>query len=321
MKKIRLALLSGGDSSEREVSLNSGRQVYEALDKNKYDILRYDPKTDLKQIVEDASSIDAALLILHGPNGEDGTVQGLLDLLKIPYQGAGVLGSALAMNKLASKKMYEQAGINVPPYTSFSKGDHLTIDAAQINSWVEAIGLPIVVKPACAGSSVGMSIVKRKRDIAEVKADITRAVEKAFEFDSNVILEAYIRGVELTCGVLGNFEIEALPVIEIIPGKEYEFFDYNAKYLKGATEEICPARIDDAVRQRVQDYAIAAHKALFLRGYSRSDMILSNGELYLLETNTIPGMTATSLYPQSAQVAGYSFSSLLDRLIALAMES
>lgn len=321
MKKIRLALLSGGDSSEREVSLNSGRQVYEALDKNKYDILRYDPKTDLKQIVEDASSIDARLLILHGPNGEDGTVQGLLDLLKIPYQGAGVLGSALAMNKLASKKMYEQAGINVPPYTSFSKGDRLTIDAAQINSWIEAIGLPIVVKPACAGSSVGMSIVKRKRDIAEVKADITRAVEKAFEFDSNVILEAYIRGVELTCGVLGNFEIEALPVIEIIPGKEYEFFDYNAKYLKGATEEICPARIDDAVRQRVQDYAIAAHKALFLRGYSRSDMILSNGELYLLETNTIPGMTATSLYPQSAQVAGYSFSSLLDRLIALAMES
>lgn len=320
MKKIRLALLSGGDSSEREVSLNSGRQVYEALDKNKYDILRYDPKTDLKQIIEDAPSIDAALLILHGPNGEDGTVQGVLDLLKIPYQGSGVLGSALAMNKLASKKMYEQAGINVPPYVSFSKGDRLTIDAAQINSWIEAIGLPIVVKPACAGSSVGMSIVKKNRDIAEIKANIIRAVEKALEFDSNVILEAYIKGVELTCGVLGNFELEALPVIEIIPGREYEFFDYNAKYLKGATEEICPARIDDSVRQRVQEYAVAAHKALFLRGYSRSDMILSDGELYLLETNTIPGMTATSLYPQSAQVAGYSFSQLLDRLIALAME-
>ncbi|MBF0413798.1 MAG: D-alanine--D-alanine ligase [Desulfamplus sp.] len=309
MAKIRLALLSGGDSSEREVSLNSGRQVYEALNKEKYDIVRYDPKTDLKQIVEDAHSIDAALLILHGPNGEDGTVQGLLDLLKIPYQGAGVLGSALAMNKLASKKMYEQANIKVPPYISFSKGDCLDID-----SWIIKLGLPIVVKPACAGSSVGMSIVKKKEDIAQ-------AIENALKFDTNLILEAYIKGVELTCGVLGNLDLEALPVIEIIPGKEYEFFDYNAKYIKGASEEICPARIDDAVREKVQEYAIAAHKALFLRGYSRSDMILSDGEIYLLETNTIPGMTATSLYPQSAQTAGYSFSQILDKLISLAMES
>ncbi|MBF0375950.1 MAG: D-alanine--D-alanine ligase [Desulfamplus sp.] len=335
MKKIRLALLSGGDSSEREVSLSSGRQVYEALDKEKYDISKYDPKTDLKQIVEDAKNIDVALLILHGPNGEDGTVQGLLDLLKIPYQGSGVLGSALAMNKLAAKKMYEQSGIKVPQYISFSKGHAfkadtletddlktnilknktLKIDNSQIDSWIDKLGLPIVIKPACAGSSVGMSIVKNKEDIFQ-------AIEKAFEFDKNIILESYIRGVELTCGVLGNSEeLEALPVIEIIPGKGYEFFDYNAKYLKGASEEICPARIEDNVRIKVQEYAIAAHKALFLRGYSRSDMLLSNdGELYLLETNTIPGMTATSLYPQSAQVAGYSFSKILDKLISLAME-
>ncbi|MBF0228654.1 MAG: D-alanine--D-alanine ligase [Desulfamplus sp.] len=324
MKKIRLALLSGGDSSEREVSLSSGKQVYEALDKEKYHISKYDPKTDLKQIVEDAPNIDVALLILHGPNGEDGTVQGLLELLKIPYQGAGVLGSALAMNKLAAKTMYEQSGIKVPQYISFSKGDFfnnnieqtatLKTDYTQIDSWVDKLGLPIVVKPACAGSSVGMSIVKNKEDIVQ-------AIEKAFQFDKNILLESYIRGVELTCGVLGNRELEALPVIEIIPGKGYEFFDYNAKYLKGASEEICPARIEDKVRIKVQEYAIAAHKALFLRGYSRSDMLLSNdGELYLLETNTIPGMTATSLYPQSAQVAGYSFAQILDKLISLAME-
>ena len=324
MGKIRLALLSGGDSSEREVSLNSGKQVYEALDKGKYDIVRYDPKTDLKQIVEDAQSIDVALLILHGPNGEDGTVQGLLDLLKIPYQGSGVLGSALAMNKLAAKKMYEQADIMVPPYISFSKGDTLKKgDLLPISGWIDKLGLPIVVKPACAGSSVGMSIVKagEGEDIDKVKDNIAQAVERAFEFDSNIILESYIKGVELTCGVLGNRYLEALPVIEIIPGKGYDFFDYNAKYLKGASEEICPARIDDTVREKVQAYAIAAHRALFLRGYSRSDMILSDGDVYLLETNTIPGMTATSLYPQSAQVAGYSFSQILDRLIALAMES
>ncbi|MBF0233573.1 MAG: D-alanine--D-alanine ligase [Desulfamplus sp.] len=308
MGKIRLALLSGGDSSEREVSLSSGKQVYEALDKSKYDIVRYDPKTDLQKIVEDAPAIDVALLILHGPNGEDGTVQGLLDLLKIPYQGAGVLGSALAMNKLAAKKMYEHANIPIPPYIPFSKGEIVETDA-----WVNKIGLPMVIKPVCAGSSVGMSIVKKESDIAP-------SVEKALLFDNNLLLESYIKGVELTCGVLGNRELEALPVIEIIPGEGYEFFDYNAKYLKGATEEICPARIDDEIRDKVQEYALAAHRALFLKGYSRSDMILSNGDIYLLETNTIPGMTATSLYPQSAQVAGYSFTQILDRLIALAME-
>ncbi|SLM27682.1 D-alanine--D-alanine ligase [Desulfamplus magnetovallimortis] len=308
MKKINLALLSGGDSSEREVSLNSGKQVYEALDRNKYNIVRYDPLTDLKKIVEDASDIDVALLILHGPNGEDGTVQGLLDLLKIPYQGAGVLGSSLAMNKLATKQLYEKRGIPVPDSVVFSKGD--TIETSK---WVNRLGLPIVVKPVCAGSSVGMTIVRKDSQIEE-------AIDKALEFDESLLLEKYIKGVELTCGVLGNKELEALPVIEIIPGEGYEFFDYNAKYLKGATEEICPARIDDAVRDEVQRYALEAHEALFLRGYSRTDMILSDGKLYVLETNTIPGMTATSLYPQSAQAAGYSFPELLDRLISLAME-
>ncbi|MBF0201865.1 MAG: D-alanine--D-alanine ligase [Desulfamplus sp.] len=308
MKKIKLALLAGGDSPEREVSLNSAGQVYEALDQEKYDIVRYDPKTDLKRIVEDAPGIDAALIILHGPNGEDGTVQGLLDLLKIPYQGAGVLGSALAMNKLVTKKLYEKAGIPVPDYIHVAKGETLRIE-----EWVEKIGLPMVVKPVCAGSSVGMTIV-RKED------DLPGAIQSAFSFDNALLFERYIKGVELTCGVLGNSHLEALPVIEIIPGEGYEFFDYNAKYLKGATEEICPARIDDDIRQEVQSLALKAHQALFLKGYSRTDMILMDGNLHVLETNTIPGMTGTSLYPQSAAAAGYSFSQLLDKLIELAME-
>ena len=308
MKKIRLALLSGGDSSERDVSLNSARQVYESLDKEKYDIIRYDPKTDLKKIIEDAPSIDAALLILHGPNGEDGTVQGLLDLLKIPYQGAGVLGSSIAMNKLAAKRMYEQAGIPVAPYIVFEKSNKL-----DVNAWVKTLGLPIVVKPVCAGSSVGMSIVKEAGLIEE-------ALNEALKYDDAVMLEAYVDGIELTCGVLGNKEIEALPVIEIIPGEAYDFFDYNAKYIAGATEEICPARIEDDIRDKVQKLAIKAHKTLFLRGYSRTDMILCRDNLYVLETNTIPGMTGTSLFPQSAKAAGYSFPHLLDRLISLAME-
>lgn len=308
MKKIRLALLSGGISSEREVSLNSGNQVYEFLNKDKYEIVRYDPKTDLKQLVLDGENIDAALLILHGPYGEDGTIQGLLDLLDIPYQGAGVLGSSLAMNKLAAKKIYLMEKIPVPDFLDFTKHDKIDISRC-----LEKLGLPMVVKPVCAGSSKGMSIV-RKKDL------LSDAIKKAFKHDDSILIEKYISGIELTCGVLGNQEIEALPVIEIIPGNGYEFFDYNAKYLAGATEEICPARISEDVKNRVQKYAVAAHKALFLKGYSRTDMILCNDELYILETNTIPGMTETSLYPQAAGAAGYSFSELLDKLISLSME-
>ncbi|OGR12522.1 MAG: D-alanine--D-alanine ligase [Desulfobacterales bacterium RIFOXYA12_FULL_46_15] len=307
MKKIRLALLSGGISSEREVSLNSGRQVFDALDKNRYDIAQYDPKTDLKKLVTDAESIDAALIILHGPFGEDGTVQGLLDLLDIPYQGAGVLGSAIAMNKRVSKKLFETAQIPIPAYFSFSMND--TIDIPEITG---ALGLPLVVKPACAGSSVGMTIVKNGKDL---KA----AVDLAFTHDDTILIETYIKGIELTCGVLGNDTLEALPLIEIIPGEGYEFFDYTAKYTAGATREICPARIDEAITKKAQELAVKAHQALYLKGYSRTDMILSGKNLFVLETNTIPGMTATSLYPQSAQAAGLSFTELLDRLIDLAM--
>ncbi len=307
MKKIRLALLSGGISSEREVSLNSGRQVFDALDKNRYDIALYDPKTDLKKLVMDAEGIDAALIILHGPFGEDGTVQGLLDLLDIPYQGAGVLGSAIAMNKKVSKKLFEAAKIPIPAYLSFSMGE--TIDTSMVTG---SLGLPLVVKPACAGSSVGMTIVREEKDLEA-------AVALGFTHDDTLLIETYIKGIELTCGVLGNDTLEALPVIEIIPGEGFEFFDYTAKYTVGATREICPARIDESITKKVQDLAVRAHEALYLKGYSRTDMILSDKDIFVLETNTIPGMTATSLYPQSAQVAGLSFTKLLDRLIDLAM--
>ncbi len=308
MGKIRLALLSGGVSSEREVSLNSGKQVHEALNKDKYDITLYDPKTDLTKLVNDAGGIDAALIILHGPFGEDGTVQGLLDLLGIPYQGAGVLGSSIAMNKFTAKRLYQCADVPTPSFLAFSMNQKIDLDQC-----IDILSLPMVVKPACAGSSVGMTIVK---DAKNLRA----AVDLAFEHDDTLIMEEYIKGLELTCGVLGNDTLEAMPVIEIIPGEGHDYFDYKAKYVAGETEEICPARIDDTTTQQVQKIAVEAHKALFLKGYSRTDMILRNGELFVLETNTIPGMTATSLYPQSAQVAGYSFSELLDKLIELAIE-
>jgi len=309
MKKINLALLSGGISSEREVSINSGNQVYEALNKEKYNILRYDPKTDLKRLVEDADRIDAALIVLHGPFGEDGTVQGLLDLLHIPYQGSGVLGSAAAMNKRAAKLLYEKAGIPSPAYIILEAAGEFDPDEC-----INQIGLPLVVKPVVGGSSVGMSIV---RSAGAFKA----AVDRAFGEDDSVLIEAYIKGIELTVGVLGNRELEALPVIEIVPDAAHEFFDYEAKYTAGVTQEICPARIDKDITQRTQTYAKMAHQALFCKGYSRTDMILKGEEIYVLETNTIPGMTATSLLPQAAQVAGLSFSQLLDKLIELGIEA
>jgi D-alanine-D-alanine ligase len=171
----------------------------------------------------------------------------------------------------------------------------------------------VVVKPNEAGSSVGMTIVK---SIDAVEA----AVEKAFSHDATVLIEAYVQGIELTGGVIGNKELLALPIIEIIPDDAHEFFDYEAKYTAGVTQEICPARIDDEMTQKAQTYAKVAHEALFCKGYSRTDMILKDREIYVLETNTIPGMTATSLLPQAAQTAGFSFSRLLDRLIELCIE-
>jgi D-alanine-D-alanine ligase len=308
MEKLTVALLAGGISSEREVSLHSGEQVYEALDKNKYSIIKYDPKTDLLRLIQDASKIDIAMIILHGPYGEDGTVQGLLDLLKIPYQGSGVLGSALAMNKVVTKQLYERAGLPVPPYVVYEGNG--TVDAAEC---VSQIGLPLVVKPAAAGSSVGMTIVKSA-------AGLQPAIGKAREQDSAVLVESYIAGTELTGGVIGNNQLEALPLIEIIPDKSHDFFDYEAKYTAGASQEICPARINEELTRKAQNYAKIAHRALFCRGYSRTDMILKDDEVYVLETNTIPGMTATSLFPQAAQKAGMSFSQVLDKLIELGLE-
>ena len=308
MKKLTVALLSGGISSEREVSLNSGNQVFEALDKKKYDVLRYDPKTDLQRLVADAQKIDVAMIILHGPFGEDGTVQGLLDLLGIPYQGSGVLGSAVAMNKLMSKQLYQQVGLPVPSYLALKRSD--TVDPAAIAA---RLGLPVVIKPVQGGSSVGMSIVRSEKELPG-------AIQKAFDYDTAVLVEAYIDGIEITGGVLGNSDPEALPLIEIIPDKSHEFFDYEAKYTAGVTQEICPARIDAALTEKARTYAVMAHEALGCKGYSRTDLMLKGRDLFVLETNTIPGMTATSLFPQAAAAAGLPFGQLLDRLIELSLE-
>jgi D-alanine-D-alanine ligase len=308
MGKLRLALIAGGKSSEREVSLKSGTQVYQALDPNKYDIRRYDPLMDLGRLVQDAKDLDAALIIMHGRGGEDGSMQGLLDLLEIPYQGSGVLASALAMNKELSKTIYRQAGLKVPQALIFNRAEALSPSAIEA-----ALKLPVVIKPVHEGSSIGIT-----------KAVTPEALETglaaAFALDNRVLVEEFIQGTEVTGGVLGNAQLQALPLVEIVPASTYAFFDYEAKYQPGATQEICPARLDPELTRRAQECAVTAHRALGCRGYSRTDMMVKTGEIYVLETNTIPGMTATSLFPQGAQAAGIDFPALLDTLINLALE-
>ena len=309
-KKITLALLAGGRSGERQVSLMGAEGVEKALDTTRYTVVRYDPLTDLAKIAATAAEIDFAFILLHGLWGEDGTVQGFLDLLDIPYQGSGVTGSALAMDKNLAKELYRLHGLPVADWRIVADRD----DDCSPSELVSTLGLPLVVKPVCDGSSLGMTIVKDEKDLQE-------AMHKALVHGGRAMVERFVVGREITVGVIGNDDPVALPLVEIIPGEDFEFFDYDAKYKPGATREICPAEVDADITRRAQEYGVAAHKALQLRGYSRTDMMLAeSGELFLLETNTIPGMTPTSLYPQAAAAYGLDFSALLEKLIDLGLE-
>ncbi len=308
-EKLHIALIAGGVSGERQVSLNGAVGAEKALDPEKFIVRRYDPATDLAKIAADAPEIDFAFILLHGLFGEDGTMQGFLDLLGVPYQGSGVLGSAIAMDKQLAKELYTMNGL--PVADSLIITSHDRIESQEL---ISRFGLPVVIKPVHEGSSLGLSL-------AQSEEALLAGIERALRHDSHVMIEKYIKGRELTVGVLGNNELEALPVIEIVPGKEFAFFDYDAKYKPGASEEICPAMISEDITQKAQHYAVTAHKVLRLRGYSRTDMILAeDGALYLLETNTIPGMTATSLMPQAAAAHGLPFPQFLERLVELGLE-
>jgi len=309
-QKLHIALVAGGTSGEREVSLSGAAGVEKALDSEKFTVSRYDPATDLARLAVDASKLDFAFILLHGLFGEDGTMQGFLDLLGVPYQGSGVLGSAIAMDKHLAKELYKLNGLPVADWQIIGSGDEVDID-----SLLTRFGLPVVIKPVREGSSLGLTL-------AETKEQLIDGIDKAQNHDSQIMVEKYISGRELTVGVLGNEELQGLPVIEIIPGEGFSFFDYDAKYKAGASEEICPAEISDELTALVQKYGVAAHKALRLTGYSRTDIMLSeDGSLYLLETNTIPGMTPTSLMPQAAAEYGLAFPQFLEKLIELGIQA
>lgn len=308
-KKLQLALIAGGKSGERDVSLAGAKGVLAVLDRGKYDVHQYDPAVDIERLARDAEKLDVAFILLHGPLGEDGSIQGFLDLLGLPYQGAGVLGSALAMDKNLAKILYRLAGLPVADWLMAKPGDADCPE--ELSSKLE---FPLVIKPVAQGSSLGMSIVYDNKALAA-------ALDKAFAFDGAVMVEQYVKGREITVGVMGNDDLTALPLVEIIPGKEHPFFDYTAKYTPGATVEICPADFPEDISRLAQEYGIRAHKALQLRGYSRTDMIVAHdGSIRVIETNTIPGMTPTSLLPQAAKEYGLPFPQLLDRLIELALE-
>jgi D-alanine-D-alanine ligase len=308
VKRLRVALIAGGISGEREISMKSGDAVEKALDPRKYEVKRYDPRDDLALLMESGANTDLALILLHGRYGEDGSMQGLLDLLGISYVGSGILGSAMAMNKRVAKSVYRAERLLVADDVLLYKGEPYSLDHI-----AERIGTSTVVKPASEGSSIGVTI-------CHSKDAMLKGIKAAFRHDEEVLVERFLSGKELTCCVLGNKSLEALPVIEIIPNPKYSFFDYQAKYTPGATNEICPARISRAQTEEVQACAMRAHRALQCRDWSRTDMILCEGKVYVLETNTIPGMTETSLVPLAARTAGMGFPQLVDRLIALCME-
>jgi D-alanine-D-alanine ligase len=305
--EIRVAVLKGGRSAEREVSLNSGAQVTAALTTVGFDVVEIDTGEDefVSQLAN--AQADVVFIALHGRFGEDGTVQGLCELLELPYVGSGVLASALAMDKVMSKLFYTQAGLKTPDYVVLRRGE--LFDHGAI---VDGLGERLVVKPANEGSSVGMTIV---HDSGELPA----AIDKAFECDRDVIVEKFVPGVEVTVAVIGNDDAVALPTLEIVPS--HEFYDYESKYVPGMSRHIIPARVSQAAREECQRLSVQAHKTLGCRGISRSDTIVDeDGAVWLLETNTIPGMTATSLVPDAAREAGIEFPEFCAMLVEFALE-
>lgn len=308
MKKLKVALIYGGLSQEREISRRTATTMAKNLDPKKYHVTKVEIPNQIGKIKP--GFVDVALLAMHGPGGEDGTLQGMLELLDIPYTCSKVLASALAMDKLRTKTVMSAFGMKIAPSVLVEKLDYHN----RKRHYLRLIKGKVVIKPNSIGSSLGTYIVKGEREI-------DRAINKAFRYDDLVLAEKFIEGRELTVPVLGNSEPMALPVIEIVPWKKSDFYDYAAKYQTGGSEHIIPAPISGKQTREVQILALRAHIALGCRGVTRSDFIMSkDGSFYFLEINTIPGMTPTSLVPHSAQTVGISYPKLLDILIKLALQ-
>ncbi|MCX5725792.1 MAG: D-alanine--D-alanine ligase [Candidatus Saganbacteria bacterium] len=307
LKNKKIAVLCGGRSGERDVSLRSGARVFDSLISQGFNVIKVDTDPDLIDKLK-KEKVDIVFIMLHGKYGEDGTVQGMLELYQIPYTGSKVLASALAMNKIASKRIWQAQGIPTPKFLEVDQYGDLAKGSDKIK---KLFSFPLIVKPVSEGSSLGVSLVKEEAKLEEV-------LKKTVAEFKDVFVEEYIKGPEVTVGILGKkSDIQALPILELVPKRE--FYDYEAKYTAGMTEFIIPARLPGPLYERTQDVAVAAHKALGCYGFSRVDIMIGEDRVpYVHEINSIPGMTDRSDLPAEAAHAGISFDELVLRILASA---
>lgn len=307
LKCQRIGVLMGGLSGERTVSLRSGHNIYKALRRQGYRAVKVEISSE-NDLITGLEGIDIAFICLHGGPGEDGTIQALLEILDIPYTGSPISASALALNKLKAKAAFASAGLCTPPYLEYNGNPQRWREEIE-----EKIGYPFVVKPVAKGSSLGVSIVENHSQFEQVWA--TAQIEYGEFF-----VEKFIPGKEITTGILRiENEDRVLPLIELRP--KLDFYNYQAKYIPGATEFIIPAKLDDKITERAKEVSLRAHQALGCFGFSRVDLrVTPEGEPYLLEVNTIPGMTETSDLPKAAKAAGVNFEKLVEYMLKTAVE-
>lgn len=292
--KKRIGVLMGGWSQEREISLKSGKMVSEALKRQGFQVTEIDVDRNIAEMLK-IKEIDIAFIVLHGVPGEDGTIQGLFEILGIPYTGSGVLASSISMNKIMTKKILQSSGIPVPKYF------HGNINLDTIKKVVG--DPPYVVKPVALGSSIGVHIIRNIDNLEDTFYKVKKEHNNAF-------VEEFIDGVTVTCGILGK---EPLPLLELVSKRE--FYDYKAKYTKGLTEFIIPARLDADVYKKTQEIALMTHKIVGCRGFSRVDMMVKGENVYVLEINSIPGLMELSDLPAEAKHIGISYDEVILRIL------
>ncbi len=340
MTKLKIALLYGGRSVEHGVSINSARNIFEYIDKEKYEVIpigisqqgkwfytsqvnkeiekgqsltvQLDPASPTFRSHNTTYSPDVVFPVLHGTDGEDGSIQGLLKALSLPMVGTGVLGSSMSMSKLVAKRMLKEAGLPISDFLYCYFSNHTDFSFEKVK---KALGLPFMVKSASLGSSVGVSKVKSE-------ADFQKAVEDAFRYDDCVLFEKFIKGREIECAILGNNPPQASLPGEIIISSNYEFYTFDAKYVDGAAVTIqVPAKLDPTAVQKIRDYSVKAFQTLACEDFARVDLFLTaSGEVFINEINTIPGFTNSSMFPMMWKERGLSFTELISKLITLAQE-
>lgn len=309
-----VAVLQGGRSLERQVSLKSGARVEDALQRLGHTAVAIDVGADLVERLR-ALEPDAAFVALHGRDGEDGTIQELLEVLAIPYTGSGVAACIRSWDKVLAKHLLRAAGIPTPDFHAFSETAFRELGAAQALPAIERqLSFPLVVKPAAQGSALGIKF-------ARSASDVPAALVSAFSYDRKVLLERYVPGRDLAVSIVEqDGEPRTLPIVEAVPTSQ-DFYDFEARYEIGKTRFVCPAELPDGVAARTQELAVAAYRALGCAGFARVDLMLRSEDeaLFVLEANAVPGLTETSLLPQAADAAGIGFDQLVERILALAL--